>query len=162
MLLSGPRAVKSRQPSCESCRKARKRRFVMTQVSDVLRAVVVSMAVSMVVAWPGVTEAAKKKAATPPPAAAHNKPNACGCYKDPGGACMCGKKGKCGCPGDCEPRGCEEKRAKDMEREIKAETKRAQEADKRQKASSAKHKDEDGDRKGAEKAPAKKSDSSKE
>lgn len=52
-------------------------------------------------------------------------PNACGCYRDTTGACFCGKKTKCGCPGDCEPKGCEEKRAKQLEKEIAAETKKA-------------------------------------
>lgn len=59
------------------------------------------------------------------------KENACGCYQDGTGACYCGKKAKCGCPGECEPRGCEEKRAKELEKEIQAETKRAQEADRK-------------------------------
>jgi hypothetical protein len=62
--------------------------------------------------------------------------NACGCYKDTAGACFCGKKGKCDCPGDCEPKGCEEKRAKQMQKEIAAETKKAAEADKKQRAKS--------------------------
>ncbi|HEY4187083.1 MAG TPA: hypothetical protein VGP07_18550 [Polyangia bacterium] len=53
------------------------------------------------------------------------KPNACGCYRDTTGACFCGKKTKCGCPGECEPKGCEEKRAKQLEKEIAAETKKA-------------------------------------
>jgi hypothetical protein len=62
--------------------------------------------------------------------------NACGCYKDTAGQCFCGRKGKCSCPGDCEPKGCEEKRAKEMQKEIAAETKKAAEADKKQRASS--------------------------
>jgi len=62
--------------------------------------------------------------------------NACGCYKDTAGQCFCGKKGKCACPGDCEPKGCEEKRAKQMQKEIQAETKKAAEADKKQRAKS--------------------------
>ena len=53
------------------------------------------------------------------------KPNACGCYRDTTGACYCGKKGACACPGDCEPKGCEEKRARQLEKEIAAETKKA-------------------------------------
>lgn len=57
-------------------------------------------------------------AATPPT-------NACGCYRDSAGSCFCGKKGKCACPGDCEPKGCEEKRAKQLEKEIAEETKKA-------------------------------------
>jgi hypothetical protein len=62
--------------------------------------------------------------------------NACGCYKDTAGACFCGRKGKCACPGDCEPKGCEEKRAKAMQKEIAAETKKAAEADKKQRKAS--------------------------
>jgi len=57
-------------------------------------------------------------AATPPT-------NACGCYRDSAGSCFCGKKGKCACPGDCEPKGCDEKRAKQLEKEIAEETKKA-------------------------------------
>ena len=64
--------------------------------------------------------------------AATPKVNACGCYRDAAGACFCGKKGKCDCPGDCEPKGCEEKRIKDMDKEVEAETKRAREAEKKQ------------------------------
>jgi hypothetical protein len=67
-----------------------------------------------------------KKAAAP----AHEV-NACGCYKDTAGACFCGKKGKCACPGDCEPKGCEAKR----EKEVAAETKKAAAADKKQRQS---------------------------
>ena len=60
------------------------------------------------------------------------KENACGCYQDSTGSCYCGKKAKCGCPGECEPKGCEEKRAKELEKEIQAETKRAQDAERKQ------------------------------
>jgi len=73
------------------------------------------------------------------PAAAATGPkrdvNACGCYKDGAGACLCGKKGKCACPGDCEPKGCEEKRNKEIQKEVAAETKKAHEADKKQRQS---------------------------
>ena len=62
--------------------------------------------------------------------------NACGCYKDAAGACFCGKKGKCACAGDCEPKGCEEKRQKAIEKEVAAETKKAHEADKKQRTAS--------------------------
>jgi hypothetical protein len=78
---------------------------------------------------------AKKQAAAPPPAG--KKVNACGCYADAANNCFCGRKGKCDCPGECEPKGCEEKRAKAMEKEVAAETKRAAEADKKQKQKSA-------------------------
>jgi hypothetical protein len=65
--------------------------------------------------------------ARPAWADADNKPNACGCYRDSSGACFCGKgsKGKCACPGECEPKGCEEKRAKELDKQIAAETKKA-------------------------------------
>ena len=59
-------------------------------------------------------------------AAAHNK---CGCYKDGAGTCFCDKKAKCGCPGDCEPKGCEEQRDKELQKEIDAETKKAAASD---------------------------------
>jgi hypothetical protein len=78
---------------------------------------------------------AKKQAAAPPPAG--KKVNACGCYADVSNNCFCGRKGKCDCPGECEPKGCEEKRAKAMNKEVAAETKRAAEADKKQKQKSA-------------------------
>lgn len=61
--------------------------------------------------------------------------NACGCYQTEGGSCYCDKKAKCGCPGECEPKGCEEKRQKEMEKEINAETKRAQSAERGQQRS---------------------------
>ncbi|HEV3032434.1 MAG TPA: hypothetical protein VG319_12385 [Polyangia bacterium] len=60
--------------------------------------------------------------------------NACGCYHDAKGACVCtDKKGKCECPGECEPVGCAAKRDKEMEREMAAEIKRAQ-ADEKKRA----------------------------
>jgi len=60
--------------------------------------------------------------------------NACGCYHDAKGSCVCtDKKGKCECPGECEPVGCGEKRDKEMEREMAAEIKRAQEDEKKRK-----------------------------
>jgi len=62
--------------------------------------------------------------------------NKCGCYKDGAGTCFCDKKAKCGCPGDCEPKGCDEKREQQMKREIEAETKKAAEADRKHKAAS--------------------------
>jgi hypothetical protein len=52
--------------------------------------------------------------------------NKCGCYKDDGGTCYCDKKAKCGCPGECEPKGCEEARNKELQKEIDAETKKAE------------------------------------
>jgi hypothetical protein len=83
---------------------------------------------------------AKEKPKSAPPASAKGKPppgeavNACGCYHDSRGGCVCtDKKGKCECPGECEPVGCGEKRDKEMEREMAAEIKRAQEDEKKRK-----------------------------
>ena len=64
-----------------------------------------------------------------------NQPNACGCYRDSGGSCFCTKKGKCACPGECEPKGCEEKRAKQMQKDIAAETKKAADDDRKERQS---------------------------
>ncbi len=58
-------------------------------------------------------------------AAAAPARNKCGCYKDTAGTCFCDKKAKCGCPGDCEPKGCEAQRDKELQKEIDAETKKA-------------------------------------
>lgn len=60
--------------------------------------------------------------ATPPPGTTLN---ACGCYRDDSGVCFCEKKSKCGCEGECEPKGCEEKRAKEREKELENEVKLA-------------------------------------
>jgi hypothetical protein len=68
--------------------------------------------------------------------AAEGTPNACGCYQDATGSCYCAKKARCGCPGECEPKGCEEKREKELRKEIDAETKKAQEAGRRYSKSS--------------------------
>ena len=66
------------------------------------------------------------------PAHAANGLNACGCREGAPGQCICEKKSRCGCPGECEPKGCEEKRAKQLEKEIQAETRKAEEAQRRQ------------------------------
>jgi hypothetical protein len=63
--------------------------------------------------------------------------NKCGCYKDGSGVCFCDKKAKCGCPGDCEPKGCDAAREKQIQKEIEAETKKAAEADRKHKATAA-------------------------
>jgi len=60
-----------------------------------------------------------------------HKPNACGCYQKSDGSCVCGHGSKCGCPEECEPKGCEEKRQKEMDKEIQAETRKAQDAEKK-------------------------------
>ena len=64
--------------------------------------------------------------------------NKCGCTRnESNNTCSCAKGAKCGCPGDCEPKGCEEKREQQMKKEIDAETKKAAEADRKHKASTA-------------------------
>jgi hypothetical protein len=80
-------------------------------------------------------------------AAAANQPaspptNACGCYEDGAGQCHCVKKSKCGCPGACEPAGCEEKRAKELDKEAKAETKRQQDEERKRNAELEKKREE--------------------
>lgn len=55
--------------------------------------------------------------------------NACGCSGE-GDSCICQKSAKCGCPGECEPKGCEAERQKQLQKEIDAETKRAKEEEK--------------------------------
>jgi hypothetical protein len=55
--------------------------------------------------------------------------NACGCYQTDAGSCVCDKKARCGCPGLCEPQGCEQRREKVLQKEIDLETRKAREAD---------------------------------
>ena len=63
------------------------------------------------------------------PGARAEQRNKCGCYKDDGaGTCYCDKKAKCGCPGECEPKGCEEARERQLQKQIEAETKKAEES----------------------------------
>jgi hypothetical protein len=113
----------------------------MSSIARGSRGVVFAFLVAAAVGWLAFAEApvaaAKDKAkapaggsatkAAPPPS---EPVNACGCYKNGKGACVCtDKKAKCDCPGDCEPVGCSEKREKEMEREMAAEVKRAQQQD---------------------------------
>jgi len=71
-------------------------------------------------------------------AAAADPPNACGCYRDDTGACQCAKKGKCACPGECEPVGCEAKRQKQAEKDADAALKRINEREKKKAAEAGK------------------------
>lgn len=66
--------------------------------------------------------------------AAEDDLNACGCRQGSSGACYCEKKSHCGCPGECEPKGCEEKRAKQLDKEVQEETRKAEESTRRQRA----------------------------
>ena len=63
-----------------------------------------------------------------PPVAVAANTNACGCYGDSATGCYCNKNAKCGCPGECEPKGCEAQRQKQFDREIQIETRKAAEA----------------------------------
>lgn len=98
----------------------------------------------------GAVAQGKKKDAEAAAAPAGPPTNACGCYEDSAGQCICTKKSKCGCPGACEPAGCEEKRAKELEKEAKAETKRQQDEERKRNAELDK-KREEMDKKEAEK-----------
>jgi hypothetical protein len=72
------------------------------------------------------------------PAAAQTM-NACGCYQEPDGSCKCIRKAsKCGCPGECEPAGCEAKRAKQADKEAAAELRRIAAREKKLAADAAK------------------------
>ena len=94
-----------------------------------------------------------------PAAAATNK---CGCtLNESNNTCTCSKAAKCGCPGECEPKGCEAKREAQRKKEIDAETKKAAEADKKHKATTgggelknASEKAEKGDKGAKEEPPA--------
>ena len=112
--------------------------------------------VGAVVMWGGAFLTAFLGAPSSATAAPEGTPNACGCYSDSTGACYCGKKTKCGCPGECEPKGCEEKRAKQMEKEIAAETKKATSGNQGAGKSRAKGKEESSSNEGEAEAPKKK------
>jgi hypothetical protein len=62
------------------------------------------------------------------------KLNACGCYRGDDGTCRCVKKGKCACPGECEPVGCEQKRQKEMDKQAQNELKKIQDREKKRAA----------------------------
>jgi hypothetical protein len=106
-------------------------------VWSVIVATSVGVSLGFVGGFAGSFAQGKSKGGTTAAAAGPKKDvNACGCYKDGAGACFCGKKGKCACPGDCEPKGCEEKRNKEIQKEVAAETKKAADADRKQRHAS--------------------------
>jgi hypothetical protein len=104
-----------------------KRSFAGVLISFATIALVVSVGAVRVSAKPK-----KAAAAATASGGSQNPANACGCYSNSQGACFCAKKAKCGCPGECEPKGCEEKRDKEIEKQIAAETKKAASAEKKQ------------------------------
>jgi hypothetical protein len=94
------------------------------------------------------------------PTAAAQTFNECGCYQDDSGGCKCTRKSKCGCPGECEPVGCEEKRVKEAEKAAEAELKRIAAREKKKAAEAAraakqKEKAEKASEKAGSKAPEK-------
>lgn len=102
-----------------------------------------SFAISASISGGAVAQSKKKDTET----AAAREPagpptNACGCYEDSSGQCICTKKSKCGCPGACEPSGCEEKRAKELDKETKAEMKRQQDEERKRNAELEKKREE--------------------
>lgn len=73
-----------------------------------------------------------------PGAAKAQELNDCGCYAEPNGSCKCTRPSKCGCPGECEPVGCEAKRQRQAERDARAEMKRIQARERKKAADAAK------------------------
>ena len=96
------------------------------------------------------TRASNSAATTTAASESNPAANKCGCYEDSAGSCHCAKKSQCGCPGECEPSGCEQKRQKEFAKEAQDELKRQQQEDKKRNAELAK-KQEELDRKDAEK-----------
>jgi hypothetical protein len=66
-----------------------------------------------------------------------DKTNACGCYQNTAGQCICTRRGKCDCPGECEPKGCDEKRQKELNKAIQEETRKAEAAEKKRQEEAA-------------------------
>jgi hypothetical protein len=91
------------------------------------------------------TEKGTKEETTAPLSKPAESPplNLCGCYEDSNGLCHCSKKNRCGCPGECEPTGCEDKRRKELEKEAQQELKRQREEDKKRNAELAKKRDDE-------------------
>jgi hypothetical protein len=87
---------------------------------------IVSSLLAALIVAPGAARAAKHDV------------NACGCYSS-GDTCYCEKGAKCGCPGNCEPKGCEEARQKQLEKEIAEEMKKAKDSEKAKEAEKSKH-----------------------
>jgi hypothetical protein len=109
-----------------------------------IHGILMAMVLVMLATGPARTATAKgKKTAAPTPT--HKAVNACGCYTDASGKCFCGRKGKCECPGECEPKGCEEKRAKQLAKDIAAETKKAVETDRKERQSETRRADQPDD-----------------
>lgn len=58
-----------------------------------------------------------------------SKTDACGCYQNTAGECICTRKGKC--PRECQPKGRDEKRQKVLEKEVKDDRRKAEAAEKK-------------------------------
>jgi hypothetical protein len=111
-----------------------------------IRRTAFAMAVSfLVAALAGGAWAKSGKSAATKPAPASKAVNPCGCYSDAQGHCFCKKAGKCECPGECEPKGCEERRARQMQKEVASETKKAAERDRKARQEEGKQKPDPND-----------------
>ena len=82
----------------------------------------------MIVLWATMTLALVGPQGVARGTAGENEVNACGCHRDSADACYCEHKSRCGCPGECEPKGCDEKRAKQLQKEVELETRKAEAA----------------------------------
>lgn len=87
-------------------------------------------------------------------ARAERKLNDCGCYGE-GSNCTCTRKAKCGCPGECEPKGCEEARQRKLQKEMEAEIKKAKEQEAASQPKETKPADEEEKGKASKAPPAK-------
>lgn len=100
-----------------------------------LSSLVVALSFSLsVAAWAAQGQGQGKKKEDTAASTATPPVNACGCYEDSSGQCHCVKKNRCGCPGACEPAGCEDKRRKQLEREAQLELRKQQLEEKKRNA----------------------------
>ena len=82
-----------------------------------------------------------------PDPSAHARPespriNRCGCFEESAGVCKCLRRSRCGCPGECEPLGCEEKRQKDLARRMEQELEKIRDDERQREESGPGAKDE--------------------
>jgi hypothetical protein len=115
----------------------------MRSTSSFVLGILVALAVAT--SSPPAEAQGKKGKAKEPAAESSERPagaNACGCYAEPDGTCKCSKKSKCGCPGECEPAGCEERRQKDFEKEQQDEIRKQQDAQSKRDAELKKRQEE--------------------
>jgi hypothetical protein len=78
-------------------------------------AALLALALALLVGSPGPSAQARPEGP---------RTNRCGCFEESPGVCKCLRRSRCGCPGECEPLGCEEKRQKDLARRMEQELKK--------------------------------------